>query len=366
MHGGKHLFIFANTGEYYVPISNTEPVTPTNVSLVRNASNGIEKGLQAFEIDGNLIYVRSGGKSLIEAKYEFTSGGYDSTDLSLLSSHLLNSPQSIAYRKQTDASEADYVLVVNGDGTLAILCILTKQSIAAWSHCSTEGKFRETSVDGSMMYFVVERTINGTLINYLERFNKDLLVDCGAINPSSPSGSGTLTAFDVEYDYIDGKFTGINHMAIANENANIILDNTIQPDQIVDANGDVTFARVGATCQAGIPFPIVNEEYGYSVWIESMPIEFNNPSFDVSIRGRKKRVSTVTIQLYETSHIEVRNNRATIRKLGVDHLDLPLPKISEDITISGILGWSNLITISCGQTLPLPMTLLGMIYKVTI
>jgi len=69
-------------------------------------------GFPSWRFDGNLLYVRQGGGSLIEAAYTFAQGSYINTDLSLLSSHLLNDPRAIAYRKQVNTSESDYILVV--------------------------------------------------------------------------------------------------------------------------------------------------------------------------------------------------------------------------------------------------------------
>lgn len=367
MYGGKHLFLFANTGEFYVPISNTEPVTPENVSLVRNASNGSKEGVEVFDVDGNITFLKAGGRSVISATYEYTSGGYTTVDLSMLASHLLNDSRCMAYKKQQSTNDSDYLYAVNSDGTLAVLCTLMKQNITAWSLCETDGEFREVCVDSGDVYFVVDRIIDGTRRSYIERFNDGLLVDSGVINPriNLTYGGVQLTYYGLNITYNTSEYSSISGLAhLAGESISIIVDNTIQPAQTVNVSGVVTLVTAGDDAQAGLPFPIVDTTSGSRVFIETMPIIPKDAQG--SPIGRKKRISEVTAMLYETSHLEVQSNRYTIRRIGIDKLDSSVPKLTEDITMSGLLGWADELTIQFGQTLSLPLTLLGMSCRVRV
>ena len=346
MFGGKHLFILANTGEFYVPISNTEPVTPTNVSLVRSSSLGAQEGLDCFEIEGTQVFMRSGGKSLIQAKYNFVDGGYQNKDMALLSSHLLNNPVSMTYRKQSSADDSDYILVVNADGSLSVLCTLGAQEINAWSVCLTDGLFKSVGVDGITMYFIVERIIDGTTVRYLERFRNDLLLDSGVAVELAP-----------DQLIVDG----LDHLE--NMEVSVVLDNTMCEPQTV-IGGEITLPRTGEEVNIGLNFPIVDEDSESRVFIESMPIEYEG-EWGTSV-GIKKRVSEVQVMVYETSHLQVRKNNIVIRRFDIDHFGDPMPKLSENLTISGLLGWGDEQTVSVGQILPLPMTLLGLAYKVRV
>lgn len=346
MFGGKHLFILANTGEFYVPISNTEPVTPLNVSLVRSSSLGSQEGLDCFEIEGTQVFMRSGGKSLIQAKYNFVDGGYQNKDMALLSSHLLNEPVSMSYRKQSSADDSDYILVVNSDGTLSVLCTLGAQDINAWSVCQTDGLIKAVGVDGITMYFIVEREIDGDTVRYLERFRKDLLLDSG---------------FVIELAIDQTVITGLEHLE--GMEVSIVLDNTVHEKRTVEA-GEITLDRTGAIADVGLLFPIVDKDSGSQVYIESMPIEYEG-EWGSSV-GIKKRISEVQVMLYETSHAQVRKNDVVIRRYNFDGFGEPIPKRSENLTVTGLLGWSDEQTVSVGQILPLPMTLLGMAYKVRV
>ena len=447
LHAAKHLFILADTGEYFIPVSTTEPITPKNAYIARNSSYG-SLNLPVFEVSGNIFFIRDGGKSLLEFIYSYADGFYAKQDLSLLASHLINDPISITYRKQTSTNEADYILVVNSDGTLIILCTLTEQKVIAWTKSETRGDFIATSVEDTDMYFIIDREIDGTPVRYLEKFNENLLVDCGFYRKdpvdsfiadlnqtdfiysfviatyeeielrrdnryvsyfselkdifTASSGqtdfiytftvsdekdlavfqNGTLLTLAVDYTVVVGTntvtlnvgatlndqidiiklnyrvdigattVTLIDNPATQNElielyktfntipyadvqhltgeEVTIVLDNTIQQDQTVVLGTDITLERYGNEVHIGLQFPIVDFDSGSHVFIESMPIESTTKDYGYTI-GKQKRLSEVTLKVNETSHAIVNKNKSTIRRIGIDPLDSPLPKISGNI-----------------------------------
>ena len=362
--GGKHLMFFSADGAFFAAKSDTEPVTPSNIAVQRCSALGSEPTFPPFDVSGSMVYMRKGGKSLLESTYTFANGSYETQDLSLLASHLLVNPVAMAYRTQTSTDEADYVLVVNGDGTLAVLCTLKAQEVTSWTMCETNGSFMDVVVDGDDMYFVIDRTIAGMPKRCIEKFNSDLLLDCAKLNPGiALTSDGTaLTYDDVPMTYRTEEVSTVSGLDHLNgQEVSIVLDNTVQTAQTVAA-GSITLARDGEDVQVGLQFPIVDEATESRVFIQSMPIEVDTGAGN-SV-GKKKRLSEVMLMLYETSHVIVNKNKATIRRIGVDHLDSPVPKRSENIPVSGLLGWDDEITISVGQTLPLPMTLLGLSYRV--
>lgn len=342
LFSGKHLFILSDTGEYYVPVQTGKPITPTTGSIYKNSSLGARK-LPSFEVEGSVVFLRSNGNALMELDYNFAKGGYEAENLSLLSSHLLKNPQALGYRKQTGTEDADYIIAVNEDGTVAILCTLRTQKVNAWTQSVSEGSAVTVGVDEEDIYFAMDRVIDGTPVRFLEHTSYDNLLDSG----KSVYGSG-FTVVD-----------GLDHLE--GETVKIVLDNTVQPDQVV-VGGEVQLVRPGDFCSVGLPFPIVDEATGSHVYIETMPVE-SEDSKGTSI-GRKKRLVEVTVMVQDTSHIIVNKNKVPVRLLGLNKLDSPVPRVSENIQVSGLLGWDDEIAVGVGQTLPLSMTLLGLAYKV--
>lgn len=366
-HVGRHLTFFSTQAGMFIDTPNNEPATPTNVSIRPMASNiGAADGVGIYEVAGATIFLQNGGKSVIENQYSFAQGSYSSANLNLLASHVLNSPIAMGYRKQTNTDEADYILICNSDGKLAVLNTLRDQEINAWTICETEGNFMNVSGVGSDIYFAVQRDINGSKVTFLEKFNDDLLVDAAVINPGTQL---TYDGVDMTYDGVDMTYTSDNKTTISglshlyNEEVQVVVDNLVDAAQTVPISGTLTLGITGTDVQAGLNFPVVDTDTSSRVFIESMPVELDLGGGGSTV-GKKKRVSNVTLMLYETSHCTVMSNNVPIRRIGIDHLDSSIPKRTEDLKINGILGWNEEIKISVAQTLPLPLTLLGMAYQV--
>jgi len=365
INAGKHLTFFSTEGNYFIETPNNEPIIPTNVSIKPVIANvGSKNLLRSFIVSGSTIFMREGGKSLIEATYSFANGSYSSIDLNLLASHILNDPIDMTYRKQTNTDEADYLIVINKNGSASVLCILREQEVIAWSVIETEGKFKRVVSDGNEIYFIVERVINNSIKYFLEKFNSELLLDCAVIN----------TGFKLTYNNISLIYDGIpltyelnvknsinNLSHLKNEIVKIITDNIIREDQLVTEDTIYLDSEITAeSIQAGLNFPIVQDP-DYQVYIESMPIEIDNNSG--STVGNKKRISKITSMIFETSHLIINKNKVPIRKIGITNLNESIPLLTENLITNGILGWDEELKISIGQTLPLPFTLLGMSYK---
>lgn len=100
VYGGRNLQFFSSTGEWYVDKSANEVgITPENFALVKATSRGSLPGLSVFEVDGATMHVQRGGKALREFIWADVEQSYASNPLSVLSSHLLSSPVSMALRR---------------------------------------------------------------------------------------------------------------------------------------------------------------------------------------------------------------------------------------------------------------------------
>lgn len=212
INAGRHLQFFATSGEFYVPNSDTEPLTPTNIIIRRTTRRGISKterdttpfeklltiprnkatvatGLPRIqELDGAVLFPQRGGRSLREFLFTDTELAYRSENLTLLSSELVRNPVTIALRKSITTAEADFLLMPNfDDGTLAIFVTLRAQQVRAMTlhdtpgGGTTEGRFKDCAVDLNRIYHCIERTINGAKRTYFERFEARLRMDAGSV-----------------------------------------------------------------------------------------------------------------------------------------------------------------------------------------
>jgi len=284
---GRHLQFFSSSSEFYVPVSENEGITPTNFVLRDTSNRGSQKGVMPFSVDGATMFLQRGGKSLREFLFVDSEAAYQANNLSLLASHLVRTPTDMALRRSINTDDADYVWMVNSDGTLASFCTLRLQDINAWTLQSTEGQFVAVNTILEDTYVLVDRTIQGTSCFHLEKFVDGTYTDDNVTGGAASSVSGL--------DWIEG------------EEVEVRLDGTLQNNKTV-ASGVVTFDRPSTTSyEIGLPFPDVTDDFddndedlntGQQIFMRSMPAEEALP--EGTQIGRKKRIVNVTCLVNET------------------------------------------------------------------
>ncbi len=242
---GRHLQVFASSAEFYAPQRDDTPLTPSNIRVRSTTSRGSEPGLRPQEISGATLFVQREGKAVREFLFSDVEVAYTSENISLLSSHLINRPIDIAFRKSISTNDADYLLVVNvntgssprkeTDGTLAILTTLRDQDITAWTLQETDGDYLQVGVDDTEMYCIVERNVNASLVRFFEQFDlQDTaiddqgLVDAGIRQTFNPMNAFTRSE---EFDHADWTKANVT----VTPNATTDPENTaISPSSLAD------------------------------------------------------------------------------------------------------------------------------------
>lgn len=336
MISGRDLQVFTTGGEFYVPQSGLEPITPANFFVKAVSRSGSREGIRVQILQSGTLYIQRQGKALNEFQFSDTTLSYISTSISLLSSHLMVSPVELALRKATSTEESDTLFVLNGNGTIATYSILRQQEVVAPSKFTTDGQFKDVGVDIEDVYVVVKRTFNGTDKYYVEVFDTNRFTDC------SFTGGAASTA------------SSLPHIG---KTLNVICDGSVLDDEVVSGGGSVTFNRASTTSyEVGLPF---------TVEIKTLPVE---PRLAAGVRtGFVKRIIEVNALLYETQHLKINGNLVPIRTLDTDNiLDNAMPSFTGTKKVGGILGYDQDAQITITQDLPLKMTLLGIEYKLSL
>lgn len=336
MISGRDLQVFTTGGEFYVPQSGLDPITPANFFVRAVSRSGSREGIRVQILQSGTLYIQRQGKALNEFQFSDATLSYISTSISLLSSHLMVSPVELALRKATSTEESDTLFVLNGNGTIATYSILRQQEVVAPSKFTTDGEFKDVGVDIEDVYVVVKRTFDGTDKYYVEVFDTTKFTDCAF------TGGAASTA------------TGLPHIG---ETLNVICDGSVLDDKVVNGSGVLTFSRASTTSyEVGLPF---------SVEIKTLPVE---PRLPAGVRtGFVKRIIEVNALLYETQHLKVNGNLVPIRTFDTANiLDNAMPEFTGTKKVGGILGYDQDAQITITQDLPLKMTLLGLEYKLSL
>ena len=216
MPGG--LLMFTAQGAWQVSsgqgVASTSAVTPINATANPQTYNG-STDLPPFPINWDVLYVQPDG-AVIDLTYNIYAAIYTGADISVLSNHLFfgYTLTQWAYAQKP----FKIVWAVRNDGALLSLTYVKEQEMIGWAHHDTLGLFQSvaTVTEGNYdaVYVIVQRTINGVVTQFVERFDNRVnfpygvedswVVDCGirSILPtpaanltiSASTGSATFTA----------------------------------------------------------------------------------------------------------------------------------------------------------------------------
>jgi hypothetical protein len=331
---GRDLQVFTTGGEFYVPQNGLDPITPTNFFVKTASRNGIKEGVRVQQLESGTLFVQRQGKSLNEFAYTDTQLTYVTQKISLLAGHLLRTPTRMALRRSVATDENDLLLITNSDdGTMAVFSLLRAQNVIAPSEFITvDGSFVDVGVDISTIYVVAKRNVNGVFQYYVEAFDNALLTD-------SATTGGVAASVSVTH--------------IATETVNVILDGSVQANQVVPGGGTVTFPRSSVTkFEVGLPM---------TVKAVTMPVDLK---LQTGTRiAFKKRIVEVNALVASTQHMKINTIEVPFRAFG-DILDEAVDEFTGIKTIHGLRGYTTEGKITVEQDIPLKMTLLGLEYKV--
>lgn len=182
-------------------------VTAINTTAQSQAYNGAND-VPPIVANYDILYVQSKGAIVRDLSYNFYTNIYTGTDISVLSNHLFF---GYSINEWAFAEEPfKIVWAVRSDGVLLALTYLKEQEIYGWAHSDTKGTFKsvcsitESTSNGSVdaIYVVVQRTINGNIVQYIERMAdrffpyglEDAWALDAALQSSGTSPAATLSA----------------------------------------------------------------------------------------------------------------------------------------------------------------------------
>ncbi|MCD8566478.1 MAG: hypothetical protein LRY36_00860 [Alphaproteobacteria bacterium] len=322
---GRHLQVFTSGAEWQV---TGDPLTPTSVQIRRQTRIGsvIQRYVPPINVDGATFFIARNRQEVQEFIYTDLEQAYQSTDIALLSRHLIRDPIDMDYDQTRRL-----LFLVRSDGKLATLTVYRAEEVAAWTLHETDGAVLSVSVVGDDVYLLVQR---GEDI-FIEAFSDDFHLDSAL---SGESGTPQTT------------WGGLGHLE--GREVSIVADGRVLPAQTV-TSGQLVLEAAASQVQVGL---------SYTHIIEPLP-----PS-GVSEVGaaRKVRLVEAVFRLQDTAALRLDVGRGlgdvSLRQLGEDEiLDEAPPLVSGDIGVRA-LGWQNDATKPLWrieQAVPLPFTLLS-------
>lgn len=177
----RNLHIFTATSEHIVPNSLTDTaITPFNFRARKQTSYGIADGVRPLIYDDAVVFVQKTEKVVREVVYNDLQKAYGAQSLSNLAPHLLTGPKQSALWKGSSTSPESVMLMVQDDGTIAVMQGNRGNDTLGWHTWDTIGTFLSVAAIFDLLFFLVARTVNGVSRVYLERLDETTVLDARA------------------------------------------------------------------------------------------------------------------------------------------------------------------------------------------
>jgi len=346
IRSGRDLQIFTSSGEFFVPQSTLDPITPSNLVVKSSTRRGIKEGIRPTGTEAATFFIQRSGKSLREFLFSDSDLNYNSNNVSLFSSHLLKAPTKMALRSATSTDDGDLLMIVNStDGTMAVYTLLRPQNVVAPVEWVTNGEYIDVGVDVEDIYTVVKRTIPTNQTKYyLEVFDDDRTTDAaiqyfsGATSPDQSLPSNTTCG---SLNHLEGLAVDVVRDDL------VITGKTVSSNAITIDQAPTTYVEVGLS---------------YAVEVKTLPAEPRQPSGVVVSRKRR---------ILEATPVLLLSQNLAINGVEVPFSLLPATAGASSTTFSGrkrispILGYSDEAQLTLTMTTPQFVTVIGLEYKLS-
>jgi hypothetical protein len=136
----RELIMLCDNGEWMVKPSSGNTLAYDTVECKRQSSIGCAKAIAPIQVGDEIIFADNSRRVVRSIKYQFTSDGYESNDLSILSQSLFfsNPVVSMCYKQHPES----LVLCELADGSVAALVYMKEHNVVAWTHHTLGGGWK--------------------------------------------------------------------------------------------------------------------------------------------------------------------------------------------------------------------------------
>ncbi|TPN57169.1 hypothetical protein [Mesorhizobium sp. B1-1-7] len=330
-----YLFVFTDSGTYFVPNRTIERNTPLNFVLASEI--GAQPNCKPFTLEGEVYFVAiapkglafasNGGKQVLRVSENVTSASanFNADPVSLLASHLTDSLiRSASQRPETDL-DASKGWLMRADGRLVAGQMIRNQEIVGFCEwvAASGGLVREIGVDGkNRLWLAIERAGRTSIETYDTSIYLqdalDVVPDLAGVISGLPYEEGAVLWAKAD-GYVLGPFTV--------------------------AGGSISLGDAYAAALVG--------RWVAPRW-ESMPQVLVTGNDDVILRPG--RIHTLQVNIADTDSIAVGANGEAAEDVELheagDPVDAPMPLKTQLLTASGLLGMMEGTTAVITQVRP--------------
>lgn len=370
--GGRGVTVFTEGAEFAITGN-----TPSTLDAQQQTQHGsFSENVPTLALDGATLFVDRNGKSIRQFVFDHTENSFRSVDMSVLASHLIDSPLDMDAVTGISANDANYVFIINKDGSAVMLNTLREQDITGFtkfnmtrkplaaneifnfnaSFAGATDKYEQVVSVNNVLHVLING--DGASNNYFlcrldDSFRMDMSVK---FQPSSQA--------DANGYYHPAELIGCRH-----------LTNTVQPVAIIAGNS-VLQERYSLQYSTTIPLSdserqlneVIEVGRNFKAEVKPMPIATVSRSGDNTAMALK-RINRMNLRVLNSAGVYIDGNPVAVREFGGAD-DSPLNTSLEVST--GIIednnggnGWGREISPSITVPDPTPFHLLAIDYEIS-
>jgi hypothetical protein len=194
------LIMFTSDAEWRMTEGRDQVLTPYSVGVRPQSYNGCS-WVPPVVVNDSALYIQAKGNKVRDLSFD--GSRYTGSDLSIMADHLVEGHQ-IEEMAFTDEPYG-ILWMIRDDGILLGMTYQREHKIWGWHQHTTDGIFESVASvsegDRDVLYAVVKRTVNGTDVRYVERFEERITtsaedafcVDSGLSYDGNNTSSTTMT-----------------------------------------------------------------------------------------------------------------------------------------------------------------------------
>jgi len=300
----RGLQLFCSGSEFVV-----KGQTPSNIQVVAQTQHG-SVNLESKAVDGATLFVDKNGNTLRQYVFSFNEDAYTSNDISVLSSQLINQPVDMALLSGSTTEDANWVFLVNQDGTGAVLNTMRAQDIngftrwtpyASDSDSEHKNTIKSCSAVGDELYMVVYRRVGIADFYDIERWSFDRLLESGIKTTVNNMGSDVIIS-------VGSRLEGYE--------VSVVADGDVLPSRVVSYMNGALGVAITAEELNGFASREIEIGLNFPVTVKTMPIN-TSPGTRAGQNGmREKKVCRMNLRVHDTAGVYIDGNPVAIRQFG--------------------------------------------------
>ncbi|MCA8427858.1 hypothetical protein LGN30_32230 [Burkholderia seminalis] len=330
------LTVLTQGEEFTVDGGSAGSITPTNINVRSQSIYGCARP-RPVRVGNELIFPQRAAKKLRSMAYDFNTDSFRSQNLTRLAAHITESGVvDIAFQ----AEPTPIVWMVRADGVLVSMTYDRDENVCGFARHTTDGLFKSVCCipgdDGDVMFAVVQRTVNGNTVQYVERLDASVQTDAAIVGTSDAGGTVWVNLGSLEGKKCDVKADGV-YMG-----------------EFTVTGGQVTLPRPAKKFEIGLHYD--------STIVALTP---NLSGGLGTSQGNQQRTGRVILRVLNTIRCLVNGQIIPFREFGENVLNKPPEPFTGDKDITEF-GWDSSSEITITQDQPYDWYVLALLRQFTV